>query len=523
MKNNKLINDNNEENRKRTINYIIKNIKDPLKRIPHECSINDCCPVNINKIIKFSEEISKYEYDTDIFVCKRLKVHVCDDSCLGDTVDSDGFMICTKTERKKQIYLDEKEINFPKDTSERAMTQVQTINQLLSHKATTKQLGNNIILDNYYNIDYPTENETKITKNDVPKKIDPKIMKIRNRNPREYIDHDITKKTIRNNEWIKNICKIFLNKIYIGKLSYILNIYLHSFKLYSFINSLNENYGAGIGTFRVYDILINSNTENKNKETRNEKEPIINPINTIKKTILTEYKKPLKKIEKRQKEKRQKDTYFDVIKIAEDILEKVLPGTYRIKMNFDRMKIVQEILYTRAVKYVDDCRNKKIIVNMFELMNKLNFDKEWGKLHELTNWVTNDLWLYYLNIILNTYKIFEHCGECEGTHSRKCLDPENHIISVLYILKEGFEIKTLDNGSVITTTLIPKDFYLNQPGVLLEPNKLSTFLKSGARRIHGKGKEILQDYLLSVSNKITPFELRNRIFNECDKIKDFLQ
>jgi len=314
-------------------------------------------------------------------------------------------------------------------------------------------------IDNYYNNMNPVYEEEEKEK-DTDKKIKPMIMKTRNRSfPKEI-------QSLKS-EYDNTMISIILMKTPLGSISNAMPVYLHSLKLYNnaleFINDPLK-YSMSIGGVRISKII--------------------------------------------KAENGIKDTDISIIKSAEYVLEKVLPGMSRLKSNFNMIYAVQSRLYTKVVKYVDMCISKKLVVNRYNIVNMLDFDSEWGEIHELGRWVTNKTWLYYMKIILNSYKFCQLCGQIQSTINRKCIEPLNHALGVMYVLKDGFYRKASVNGVDIRITVIPRDNYLNQSGVLLETNKLSNLRKS-----HNNGVDMFRAFLDFGSKVMSHIDLRNLIFN----------
>ncbi len=65
---------------------------------------------------------------------------------------------------------------------------------------------------------------------------------------------------------------------------------------------------------------------------------------------------------------------------------------------------------------------------------------------------------------------------------------------------------------VINRTIIPEDKYLKKYGVLLEENKLSTYIGPEGRRLQKIGTEMFQRFLEYGSKIMTPNDLCNLIF-----------
>ena len=203
-------------------------------------------------------------------------------------------------------------------------------------------------------------------------------------------------------------------------------------------------------------------------------------------------------------------TYMDIIRKAEWVLEKILPGIHRFKEDYFRIQSIQSKLHTKVIKHIDKCTIQKNIVNSFHLYRILDFDKNWNNRHELSNWVTEEKWVYYLNVILNSYIFCEFCGNTE--QKRKCLGPVQHALGVLYTLKSGYSIVREIGGIEIEFKIIPEDVYLNQYGVILEENKLSTYIGPNARKLQKNGKEMFEGFLYHGTKIMSPFDLRNLIF-----------
>jgi len=97
----------NEENRKRTISYILCRMI-VGKKIEHKCTQRYCHPKNILYFIK-QEEAIKYKYDIDVYVCMYQMIHICDQKCIGNVETTDGTMACDISGKTKLTFAPMKE------------------------------------------------------------------------------------------------------------------------------------------------------------------------------------------------------------------------------------------------------------------------------------------------------------------------------------------------------------------------------------------------------------------------------
>jgi len=476
----------NSENRRRTIFYIKKKMKIKKRRILHECSFEFCNPINILKFITKHEAIY-YEYDEDIYVCVYQQVHVCDNTCIGSILSKDGFNICPKTCKRKQRMYNYVEIlqtgnnfRYPGYVQQGVPQRDEVID---GHRTTTmiKYLNHKLHLKYNPWIKKMQDNQEKLKSRFVTVPIKPKIIKKRNKK----IVQKINKKD-QNIPNFEQILDIFLMKKPINFISEKIPIYLTSLKLYTFA--------------RKY--LINNN-----KQTR------LFRLSTgchryIK--ILNKKKIDIKPFSHSSKTKIFNSTYLDIIKTSEDILEKILPGIFRFKKDFFKIESIQSKLYTKAIKYVSLCEKNKIMVNGFKLSNILQFDNNWKNRHDLGEWVTEDKWCYYLLVILRSYIFCERCGGLK--QKRKCLGPLQHVLGVMYTLKHGYSKSKRIGNRVIDQTIIPQDKYLNTNGILLEENKLSSYIDSEARKSQKVGVSMFKGFLDYGTKLMTSMDLRNFIF-----------
>lgn len=470
----------NEKSRCRTIKYILKKSIMMLKKKNHQCKYDYCYPRNILKFLT-QEEAIFYSYDIDIFICNYQQIHICDNTCLGNIFDKEGFKICGKTNRKKQQmynYIELTHCTSSSGISSTLPSVPQDIKVVEGHRSTIKTNIFNLKLDNYYN-DYPKTKKKTVNKMSTP--VTPKHIKKRSKkvNKKEHKKRD---KIPSNNE----LLDIFLMKQPINYISNNYPINLMSYKLYNFTKKklIDKNgnptkmFKLSTGELKYYDVL-----KKREKEVR----PYTLKFNTI-----------------------FNSTHLDIINTAEQIFPKIFPSIFRIKENYFVMQSIQNKLYTECINYIDKCINEKKIANRFKINEILSFDNDWKDRHELTNWISEKQWNYYLQIILRSYKFCEMCGEKK--QKRKCLGPIKHVLGVMYTLKEGYNKKIKINCFEVNYTIIPQDLYLNKYGVMLEKNKLSTYFGKEARKLGKFGQEMFQEFLDFGTKLMSPLKLRNIIF-----------
>lgn len=446
MNNNNLIKF-NEENRRRTINYLIDTMA-VARRINHTCSTKFCSPKSISYWLK-TNEVDKYRYDKDVFVCLYQKVHICDSCCIGD-VEDNGCMYCSRSGRQKINMVTTVEQECPK-TIGGSGDVLESIHSAYTSRSSLKSISVNAEVDNFYNKDYLIEKKEAEPEG----KVKAKNVKTRNRNSK------ITKNLFKSG-FDKNIIKIMLMENGIGKGN--VEALLHSYDLDRMTKIFLENpslYKMSVGGFRLSK-LLDSGTEKS------------------------------------------------IVSAAENVLEKVLPGINRIITNMPHIRETQCKLYADAYNYIESCINKKLLVNRVKQQEMLDFDVEWRSknFQELGCWATDSQWTYYIQIILNVYKLCMYCGQIQVTTTRKCIEPINHALGVIYMLKHGFYKMAKVDGKEISITIIPRDRYLNQSGILLETNKLGKL-----RKMHNNGTEMLYNFLDFAIKIIPPIEIRKMIFS----------
>lgn len=175
---------------------------------------------------------------------------------------------------------------------------------------------------------------------------------------------------------------------------------------------------------------------------------------------------------------------YELIKIFENKLLKLLPGFFRLKMELNNIINTQKKQYALAYKYLtDECVFKKIIPEFIELYTMLYFDDKWyGDI--LTDFLTWDEWTEIIYKSLKIWKLCKLCGDDKKINSISIV-PEDLFVAILDIMSNGFKY----NGLFI----INKNLILSQKFYYLRLNKFSSYGISP--KIHKNGVLILESSL----------------------------
>jgi len=205
-----------------------------------------------------------------------------------------------------------------------------------------------------------------------------------------------------------------------------------------------------------------------------------------------------------------------LLECSEFILQRILPGGFRLIKNLTELISRQSKFYMNTIIHIKNVDNKKMILNSMDVFKKLKLDGSWQGTHSLVNWPTLDQISYYLNIILRYYIFREKCGYV--THdgdSRDCVDsvdPIEHILGLMYSLKDGYKKTVVINGLKVGIEIIPKDIYLNKYGILLEKNKLSKYVTVESRNLQKTGCELFKKLIDFGLGIMSPNDLRSVLF-----------
>lgn len=164
-------------------------------------------------------------------------------------------------------------------------------------------------------------------------------------------------------------------------------------------------------------------------------------------------------------------TYLDLIKVAEDVLEKTLPGLFRCAIDETFIETLLKYKYSIGHKYLCECKEKKILPNAIELADMLEFSME-KYLCVLTNWCTWEDWCSYIMVILHWWFICQNTIMNSNDQRCKSLDYTQHALSVLYMMRDELKIAE-PFDSRIEHPLIAKDYKLSIPDYLMRINRLT--------------------------------------------------
>jgi hypothetical protein len=250
-------------------------------------------------------------------------------------------MFCPLTGKRNTKFVSEVEIQNKKHRipSKTFCSIPQDESVLEHHRYTTKMKAKALKEDQFYNQSF-----FKIKEKEKNVVLDGNIsIKLVKRRERKIKEKKVNKYKTPSNFQIVEIVR------YNNPLPKKEHVYLNSFNLYKFFEKLN-----------VLDFLVSTQDVKISKNLRN-----------------------------------SKSRYVRLIEIAEYILPRILPGMYRIKMNWALIETLQTKAYTGFLSYIKKCLAKKKLTNKIEeVLNLLDFDKKWKYRHTLTNWVTFEKWVF---------------------------------------------------------------------------------------------------------------------------------
>jgi len=549
-----------------TIEYLLK-IYSKLKFFEHECSNKICKPKNIS----FFKTPKNIKFDPHVWVCLYQKIHICDHYCIGNKKTRDGNFVCLISNIPKYLTLSI-EYRQEKNSSQEYCT-TQKENDYLSTGSISKLKILCIERDNYYNNFWSNIGQNKI-KNNIKKKpvVIKKRMRNRFQIKKSVISSNNNNSNEENNEENNVIVDPESNNIdnhtllsilkgdkRIKTINCIKSMIFFSQKIYFKLNE-QKKYSYSIGGNRLHTEIKNKLTNKRINMTRIEREKktkiepspawkrrktmqiiMDNEGNTkqIEMSILKEeyrqkkekkenLKKKKKENLKKKKEKNLKrrrrnnnifldeneKTYIDIIRKTEEFMSIVFPGIERFKKNIPKFIEIQKTQYLKLLDYFEKCKKEKKRVNTFTAINIINkFDSLWEQndLHNISDFVEDERWIYYTSLILKTYIFREYIDNVmmfyknPNQAQKKCIEPLKHIIGVFLVLKNGYSIKIGD--SRVEVVIIPKDIYMNKPGVFMEKNKFSD-ININARRESSTATKSFIDVIKNALKIMNPIELR---------------
>lgn len=426
----------------------------------HQCYLSFCFPKNIFHFIgKDPKRVCEGSFDPDVWICKYQKIHICGSGCFGDIKNSDGEFMCSISGQTKKMFMGEVPCRNPKDATDVNATVTQMVGSIINHKSTSMIKEKSRLRDKKYNDMF---NRTQ----------PPQSM--------EVLEFSTRSMSYNNNF---KFMATMLNRIEELKLkdkSELWDIikrktplkqkngfskYLHSHNLYNLLKTMP------IHTYNLYDI---------NKK--------------ITMFLSLDYMNNRQSI--------QEEIYKNLINTTMLILKMILPGIYRLQINFNELLEIQMRNYKKCAQYILKCKTMKSCVNEFKLFTILDIDKNWENMPCLIDWPTIDHYFYYARIILNIYIFVENSGNF--TQHKKCRNALSHILGSIYLLKSGYKY---DNQCVI-----PQDIYLNKPQILLSSNNLSKYLAKYTRRTRGNSIKFIKEVIDGAMKVITPKEFMELIF-----------
>lgn len=175
---------------------------------------------------------------------------------------------------------------------------------------------------------------------------------------------------------------------------------------------------------------------------------------------------------------------YEIIKIFENKLLKLVPGFFRLKMEMEDIINTQKKQYALAYKYLtDECIFKKIIPQFIDLYTILYFDDKWYN-DILTGFLTWDEWTEIIEKSLKIWELCKFCGD-DRTINSISIVPEDLFVAILDIMSNGFKY----NGIYI----VDKNLILSQKFYFLRFNKFSSY--GIDPKIHKNGIHILESSL----------------------------
>jgi hypothetical protein len=185
--------------------------------------------------------------------------------------------------------------------------------------------------------------------------------------------------------------------------------------------------------------------------------------------------------------------HLDVVKEAENIMRKILPGIHRLRIEQKHIQAQQNKQYGKLSAYMQDCMRLRVLPEASRMITILQFDhEEYSQVLHL--WPTWNQWICYLRYILHWWC---QCERADAkTQSRwKCIDPKQHTLAVLYKMRETYVYKdTIDDqypDVYQEHTLIPQDSFIKCQDYLVRLNRLTKY--DFERQSNNIGCRILTD------------------------------
>jgi hypothetical protein len=389
---------------------MIESLRTDMKmRHQHECSPSYCCPLDI--LTFFTPSKCSGKYNTEVHVCKYGQVHICNHLCPARKIDSETI-VCPITNKEK--------INISTFAADSEGVTSYDEQQHNSKRRLKSLYEEHLKQDEMYNEPYRNRGYNKIKK--MADRANKTIKKIAHRKKPKVVKKIVftSKQKYETLErWI-NYCT---HKTEFG-LGYFISTGCKTL-LDDFADI--EKIKISMGEMRIYNAI---------------KDDISIP-----------------------------KAYIDMIKAFEDVLEKVLPGIFRLSIEEKFIETILRCKYSIANNYLHECKAKKVIPNIFNFFKLINFSIE--RHHcVLTNWCTWEDWCTYIHNIVHWWFICENAIVSDDDQKCKSLDYTQHALSVLYMMRDGMNIAEQFDPRIIHF-LIAKDCKLSNPDYLMRINRLT--------------------------------------------------
>jgi hypothetical protein len=472
----------NKNNRRRTITFILDRLslsgKLKQRSVGHTCSKSCCSPTNILSFLNFTQA-TYYNYDLDVYVCEKQKVHICypKAKCAYSSETRDGKLRCPITGECRERMISS--ITIPNSSGDITCSRFSSVpqNTIVAdrHKTTKKFKNFSLQLDNLYN----TEEFWASSSSSSKEKDGAKIRQRRK----------ITARVIKRRDELGSGVGMGLSPCSWGDddEAFLKRVLRMRMPIWSPPPSDSAN-KAGLRIFlRSHRLFVSS----------------VYKLNDLKRDSVLEY------IDQFQ-------SRGPLIK-ALGVLDKILPGVYRLRENRLLIESIQKKAYLEGINYIEWCKKNKQLVNSFTLLRLLDFDRRWGMRHNLADWVTQEKLKYFLEIIRRTYILCEQCGFIKDG-VRTSMGIVYHTLGVMYTLQKGYSkvlnLECTGGGSVsVVVDIIPQHMYLMKYGVLLDKSKLSTYVGKTARKWASDGEECFKRVLDFGFKVWSDVDLRSLIFS----------
>jgi len=491
----------NEDLRRKTVNQILSYTNLFSQYARHDCHFKKCNPQNIVRFIKDRERIHEAKFDTDVFVCRFRKVHICDNSCLSAITDSDGRKKCIISFKTKDHFVASLILNKKDERTHQNATMLQDETEYDNHRHIHKIREFSRKIDEYYN--WIINNDDGRSEQDMRRFEDGSFdssqqfweptgsyIRHRSRNlntkqlynlPTDFEVIDICLKRKWINTYERKGEKILINLESIALWNEVTYMLQDTKKIAQ--TSLYNNRGwfsSGYG---------NGGVLNTRKTT--------GPVN------------------------------LNVMTAWENLIRRILPGIHRIRCNFFEIQSIQTKLYSNGMHYLNNCTREKKLANNWKLFSLVNFDIEWEK-HNIR--IRLDMWPKiheygrYLTLGRKMFnRLHSFVSKLREDQAKKnkrkttpndptpsprvmFVDPMTFILGFMYLLKEGYKYKG--------TTVIPVDKYLNKNGVLLDKKDLSKYVNPKSRNAHKVGLSRIKEILDKLMKIVPPIDFMDLIFKE---------